>query len=169
MGVRYARKCLRRPALLFVLDSFTVIPSAALVFTCSPDGCWLGHHVQGLEIFLAAVFFLEMMLKMYAFGLRGPHAYFRAPQTCFDTIPIIVKARGPIAMLIFSVFCFAALAMQIPGHLDEGSLARASTSENFSTFPRAFAFSWGVIFGDGILPMIYFWQTRDRKNRSAAE
>ena len=51
-----------------------------------PDGCWLGHHVQGLEIFLATVFFLEMMLKMYAFGLRGPHAYFRGPQNCFDTV-----------------------------------------------------------------------------------
>ena len=86
LGQRYARKCLRRPAVLFVLDSFSVIPSAALVFTCSPDGCWLGHHVQGLEIFLATVFFLEMMLKMYAFGLRGPHAYFRGPQTCFDTV-----------------------------------------------------------------------------------
>jgi len=112
----YARLTFEHTKFLFILDLFTLIPIALIVFPCTPDDCWIQTGVlKGIEVFLLFGFNVEFVAKVTAFGFfEGHDAYFRKPQYCFDFLVLILfwlASLNAIDVPVQVVYCIRILRM----------------------------------------------------------
>jgi hypothetical protein len=113
---KYARLTFEHTKFLFILDLFTLIPIALIVFPCISDDCWIQNGVlKGIEACLLFGFSVEFVAKVTAFGLfRGNDAYFRKPQYCFDFLVLILfwlASLNAIDVPVQVVYCIRILRM----------------------------------------------------------
>lgn len=67
---------------------------------------------------------------------------------------VTLKSRGPLAIIILSIACFAAVSRQMFDLLPDGFVLSRGSYTHFNTFPGAMVLLSGAVLGGGMYPII---------------